>query len=629
MSQLKKVYSGGTHSYKRYYSQDDGERSVASCSRAYAHLQSCGITNPTGSVVLRYLMIDIDAHRSSSKWLDAEGALDWQKIHNHLSTKIPKIYGQIEFVTRSYSKKGIHLIIGFNPLPLDDTTKRMQSACAQIQNYIIKILNNDGLGADEGARGLNRDFSTFRNTDNILHHNNILTKRIENDRNQKDKKKKTPHLLNLLKACKKYAKEFELTGSYRLYNHSIIEAKIAKLFLYTIGLRSVDPMTTLDRNLKPIITFKFKKCTPYERVTLTFKQIEHISGLTKSSLREIDFFNCEAVNNLWEIDFDLDGNVILTAKNVTTIAKRILRASHVLSGNKDVSKRIDPRLIEPGMVQDGEKNFAICSWTLAYKWAGYDEEEALELVKSLVKSIPRHEFSRSCKESQVSSVVRSIYKHKDELTGIKTEALPQFMLKKDCTKNGLGIAGRIPAPLASSLSLLLSLPKEENLNKNPMALTGDPKIKPDLKIITSLFAESTDIKKVDITTKRSALDLSKRLYVVRRNKRIGIFNNKDELVLCITNSRHFKVSDLFKELKIKVNYDITLKSFIYPKNSSKKMEVWNKKIDKELMVIKSEIVCGKKKTSEEKKIDYKLKKGIDNNKNYVTLNNKSDFEIPF
>jgi hypothetical protein len=504
-SSIKKCpYKGGTHEYKRYY-EIDGQRLIASCSRIYAHLQSCGITNPTGSIALRYIMIDIDADRSHSKWKDSEGALDWQKIHTHLSSKLSKIYNAIEYVTRSYSKKGIHLIFGFSALPLDDSTRRMQGACIQSQNYIIKILNDSGLGADEGARGLNRHFSTFRNTDNILHQNKILTKRIENDRSKTDKNDKTPYILNLLKACKKIAKDLELTDCYRLYNHSKVEVKIAKLYLYTLGLRSIEPMMKLNKNLKAEVIHEFKRCLPHENITLTLKQIEHISGLTKKSLKDLNFFNRDEILNLWDIDHNLDGSVTLSAKNVSTIAKRILRASRVLAGFKVVNK-IDPRLIEPCLVQDGERNFAICSWVLSYKWAGCEENDALEMVKSLVKAIPGYEFSRSCKESQVAAVVRSIYKYKEELTGIKGEALPQFMWdvasEKIRIKFGHEKRGRNPGGLSSTTT-------KHKGNKLNLKIQNVLKINSELSLINAKKFAIEDIQKIYIDENLSKSNIVK------------------------------------------------------------------------------------------------------------------------
>ncbi|BBH54696.1 hypothetical protein [Fluviispira sanaruensis] len=443
----RKPSKNARHDYKQYI-EADGQKIIVSCARIYAHLQSCGILNPTGSVVLRYLMIDIDAHRTPQKWKDQEGKIDYHKVHNFLSTKLPKICASIEYITRSHGGKGIHLIIGFSALPLEDSTVKMQSVCSQIQNLIIMILNEYGLGADEGARGLNRLFSTFRDENKLLHHNNILTKNIEKQRKLKDKNKKIPYLLNLLKACKKYAKKLELNGYFRLYNHKAVEHKVAKLYLYTIGMLKIKPMQNLGEDLKPKTVFAFKQCSPNNVTTLTIEQIMHITGLSRASLRELNFFSNKSILALWDFDFNFDGSVSLLVKNVSTLAKRITRAKQVLHGYQAIPNRINPDLIDPCLVNDGERNFAICSWVLAYKWAGFNKEDTLDMVLQLVKSIPGNEFSRSCKESQVTSVVNSIFRYKEELEGIKKEPLPDFMYQltsgKKCIKTGLEPIGRKP-----------------------------------------------------------------------------------------------------------------------------------------------------------------------------------------
>ena len=196
-------------------------------------------------------------------------------------------------------------------------------------------------------------------------------------------------------------------------------------------------MQRLGSDLKPETYFVFKKCSPSKAITLTIEQIMHITGLSKTSLRELNFFSNKMILALWDFDFNFDGSVTLLVKNVSTLAKRITRAKQVLHGFQEVSNRINPDLIDPCLVNDGERNFAICSWVLAYKWAGFDKDDTLEMVKMLVKMIPGHEFSRSCKDSQVTSVVNSIFRYKDELQGIKKDPLPSFMSElaadKKCT----------------------------------------------------------------------------------------------------------------------------------------------------------------------------------------------------
>ena len=76
----------------------DGQKLIISCAGIYAHLQKLWNFKSTGSVVLRYLMVDIDAHRTTQKWKNEDGSIDYHKVHNHLSTKLPKIAIQLNIL---------------------------------------------------------------------------------------------------------------------------------------------------------------------------------------------------------------------------------------------------------------------------------------------------------------------------------------------------------------------------------------------------------------------------------------------------------------------------------------------------------------------------------------------------
>ncbi|WP_397602212.1 hypothetical protein, partial [Silvanigrella sp.] len=111
------------YDYKKYFFDNDGNRLAGFCEREQApDLQSCAIRNPNGLQVLRHLMLDLDAHRAEDRWLDINGALDWPKIKSYLSEKYPLIFAHIEYALKSYSKKGIHILFGFNPFSLEQKT---------------------------------------------------------------------------------------------------------------------------------------------------------------------------------------------------------------------------------------------------------------------------------------------------------------------------------------------------------------------------------------------------------------------------------------------------------------------------------------------------------------------------
>jgi hypothetical protein len=627
------------YDYKKYFFDNDGNRLAGFCEREQTpDLQSCAIRNPNGLQVLRHLMLDLDAHRAEDRWLDINGALDWPKIKSYLSEKYPLIFAHIEYALKSYSKKGIHILFGFNPFSLEQKTYKTQRNCYLIQNYLIEIFKTEGLGVDPAARGLNRDFSSFRNEDNILFHNKILTKRIKNERFEKDVSKKTPFLSNLFNASKSEFDRIQKENTCRLYNNAIVEEKFARLFLYTLG--EIEVKNENNKQKEQIEQWGFNqnnfvKCKPFEPVTLNLKQIEIISGLSPRSIKDLDFCNLREANKLWDITKNADKTITLTAKNTDDLKKKIERAKQIYKNQKAVTKKVDPKLIRPELVQDGERNLAIWSWAVYYKMAGYSELEALEKINLRIKWITNFESSQECKSYQIKNTVRSIYRNRKETFGIKPDCLPDFLADDSFYfDSGLKLCPilepsntRREPPPALSIAPIPACPAVEEENKqNPVTLAGESKIKPDLILINSVFAENSNIKKID-TTKINAVNLSNhKLTVVRYNRKIGIFN-EDKLILCVTDSRHYKLKNLIPKLKTIVSFELTDKNFFHPKKNNKKLRIWNAKIDKEKHPISSDILCGRKKSFAKKILEFKNK----NDKQFDVTQDKvkNDFDCPF
>lgn len=620
--------NSGKYKFKAYFFDDNGSKLARFCKKQNADLQSCAITNPTGSVVLRHLMIDLDAHRAEEQWKKEDGSLDWKMIYSFLCYECPNISKYIEYGTASFSGKGVHILFGFSALPLSDDTRQMQSICAQIQSLAIDIFNEYGLGADTGARGLNRDFSTYFNQNNVLHHNKILTKNINNDdakRKNKDGSKRTPYLLNLFYGLQEKAKDLEIISTYRLYNNIIVEGKLAKLFLYLMGKINVNPMQKIKPDLSVEVTHKFKKCTEFESVTLTLNQIEHICGLNQRSIKNIDFFNNLSIKSLFNVQQNDDKTITISAKKVSTIEKRITRARKVLSNSARVSRRVDPKLIRPEYVQDGERNLAIWTWVLYYKMAGYSELEALNKVKLRVKYIQNNEGAE-CKETQLKCIVKSFYRQHRQLIGCKPNCLPDY-LADDSLYRGLKICTNLRPIDVRRKPCPSSLPSLENReSKNTDTLPSVKNFRPELILINSVVVEKQGIKKID-SVEKNATNISKnKIRVVRYKQKIGFFH-ADNLILCVTNSRNYKLKNIIPKISTLVAFAVDEKSFIHPRKNDKNIKTWNAKIDKEKYPIKSHLLCGKKKTFAHKILDFK-KKNENNFKNSEETIEK-DFDVPF
>ena len=241
------LYAGGRHVYKKFDVNAEGARIARRVLRAESpDLQSTYIYNFDGSEVLRYIRLDLDAHKTLSEWKDETGAISWKKISQYLKENYPNILRQIEYVVLSRSKKGLHILIGLSPLPLVEKTKRAQFFCRKIQSNLIDIFNELGIGADAGGKGLKQDFSTFRKQENVIHHNRLLTQKIENSAKKRRYLdddgieiflyQNINFLNQLSRACDDALEKLEIKNGYRLYRHLGLESKIAKLYLFILGM---------------------------------------------------------------------------------------------------------------------------------------------------------------------------------------------------------------------------------------------------------------------------------------------------------------------------------------------------------------------------------------------------------
>ena len=138
------MFAGGRHVYKKFEVNAEGSRIARRVLRVDSpDLQSTYIYNFDGSEVLRYIRLDLDANKTRLEWKDESGSISWKKIAQHLKENYPNILRQIEYVTVSRSKKGLHILVGLSPLPLSEKTRRAQYLARKIQSNLIEIFNEN------------------------------------------------------------------------------------------------------------------------------------------------------------------------------------------------------------------------------------------------------------------------------------------------------------------------------------------------------------------------------------------------------------------------------------------------------------------------------------------------------
>ena len=419
-------YVGGRFIYYRWLPDLNGVIIPQRCNRTdNPDLQTTYLYNQDGSEILRYIRLDIDANKTLPIWKDEHGAVSWSLISKELD-KYPVIKRQIEKVTLSRSKRGLHILIGIAPLPLINESMQAQMLARKIQSNLITCFNEIGIGADPSGRGLKVLFSTYRNQNNLIHSNQILTKNIE-----KSAKKfggvRVNYLNILNNACEKMLISLGIKGGYRLYPDIRLETKIAKLFLFTLGMyQPMQVNSTLFEN-KVTTDHDYIDNISYAKINtieLNYEQIAEIMGTEKRNIYG-KFWEKEEIKNLFYIEKTIDNTLKLSVKDSVSLHKKIQRATAIWNYKPNELKL---NLIHPENVLDGSRNSAITSWVLNMKWCGIEPEKALECVEKMVKNIPDvYNAKKSCKKSQLKATVSSIYRNRRELQGWLKDDLPDWI----------------------------------------------------------------------------------------------------------------------------------------------------------------------------------------------------------
>ena len=422
---IKPKKEGGRYIFKKWVKDKNGYRIPVNCKKsANPDLQSTYFVNPDKSEVLRLIRLDVDYNKSSDEFKTPDNKLDWQLIQERLKF-YPQILEAIEYVIKSTSGTGFHILFGIAPLPLDERTNGAQISARQLQYNLVQIFNEIGIGADPAALGLKQDFCTYNKKKNLVYHNEILTKRIEKEAKKPNylkidgaevSNKKEPFISNLLKCAEKLVEELEI--NYRLYSDIRVEKSFSKLFLYLMGLYSpkqFDNKSFLNGE-KKLIDLKLPYVSAYSMVELKKEEIVKLMDINIRTANS--YFKMDRFHSLFHFEETIDNTIKIGCRQSKNVLKQIDRAQKVLAANT-FQNRI--------MVQDGERNLAIVNWAIGYKWNGYSEIETLEKISLRVKLIPNFETSKSCKENQLKCTVHSIFSNRKELFGIGRIILPRWM----------------------------------------------------------------------------------------------------------------------------------------------------------------------------------------------------------
>jgi hypothetical protein len=595
--------SRSRHTYKAWSKDAEGSRVAHYSSRAGADLISTTIQNSNGTRVLRYIAFDIDSKLTAERWKDGI-KVSWQKVHSFLSEHFSDVCRQIEYTVTSTSGTGLHIFLGLAALPLNDETQGTQKLARRVQSLLIQLFQFHGIGADPGAYGLERDACSFRKVDNVLHHNRILTQKIEKTAKGN---RRIPFLNIIHKSLERSCKELGITSPWRFYPHAKVESGLAKLWLFGMGLYA-PRVTDVGQLLKDgVVASKgaFRSVSAHEQFELSTRELCQLTGLGEEFVRER--LNSPQISKWLFIEKTCFNTWKLAIKISPHFEKMFRRAEHLLENGAAIKQKFVANLIHPFDVQDGTRNTAVVSWALALKWNGLSESEVLSQVLHLASHIPDASESRTARAKQIKATVRSIFRNRKELHGTGKMELPVWLLE------GLKSAPNLSAQTPSRRSLAFCVPASmvsKELETESSRKLESPKtaVSETTSILSTQNVDNLLGANKEAQTERefqhNALPLSKiKLYAVFHGQRIGIFN-EEKLILCLTRSRHYSAArtatNIQKQLGVEEVTIRKLRAGSEIKNSREQIE--------SAIPISSEAFCGRQESRSEAIIKWKENK---------------------
>ncbi|KAB8039126.1 hypothetical protein GCL60_09735 [Silvanigrella paludirubra] len=637
---LKPKKEGGRYIFKKWVKVKNGNKIPVNCKKsASPDLQSTYFVNPDKTEVLRYIRLDIDFNKSRDEFKSPDNKLDWHLIQERLK-QYPKLFEAIEYVIKSTSGTGFHILFGLAPLPLDERTNGAQISARQLQYNLIQIFNEIGIGADPAALGLKQDFCTYNKKKSLVYHNEILTKRVEKEAKKPNylkidgaevSNKKEPFITNLLKHTENIVEELEI--NYRLYKDIRVEKSFSKLFLYLMGLynpKQFDNKSFLIGE-KKLIDLNLPYVSAYSMIEL---KKEEIVKLMDINIRTANiYFKMDRFHSLFHFEETIDNTIRIGCRQSKIVLKQIDRAQKVLAANTS-QNRIKLKIIEPFKVQDGERNLAIVNWAIGYKWNGYSEIQTLNKISLRVKLIPNFETSKSCKENQLKCTVHSIFSNRKELFGIGKIILPSWMeddklfLKRAAIKISrqdklsfrLNIeqsniivtkACFILRPLTSSRSETPWGFSCGAVQSFPLSITNKEKMSISFKKVQNFSPSELNFQGPTGTLLSFPIKQTNvKINAVTFNQRIGFFY-EGKMLLCLVKNRHYKLKNVLPKLKDLLGKTAHLNfiSVIHMRKNTKAYQILASQLySKNINPINSSQICGYKSSKAENLNSYFIKR---------------------
>jgi len=433
-------------------------------------LISTAYGNANGLSTVYGLVFDLDVFDPSAptktsadrKWEDAEGKLDWSRMERALRAECPELAAAITHVVRSSGGRGLAVIVGINPLPIQPSTTKNQTSARSLQGRIAGVFSRLGFGPDPGARGLERDFPNWRDLARVVFLDTSKVRSIETARE--------PVVTKLHRVLNRLDKARE---PFRLYRDARVEVGLARLALWLLG--EFEPPKPKQLQLPSELSlFGIGSAQPglrllghfaEEQACATVRDLMHLLDLSEGFVRGVlseppEWLRVERISREegWLLWVPLGANL----GDLVTRARDL----HWRGKATTVGSAWDPReLSRPENVEDGSRNRWIVQVALSYKWAGLSYETALAKIRLRIAFVPGCATSKNCR--LVKKIVKNIYRrmpenegrfpHRDLPVWLRDdrEFLEQSSPNQDCSFVTRLNMGRGIAPTAAEAPLAL------------------------------------------------------------------------------------------------------------------------------------------------------------------------------
>jgi hypothetical protein len=368
--------------------------------RSRSHISTV-MTAADGSELVYGFPLDLDFEPALKCW-KKRGKLDHKGIKSFIDKTYPILGRYLCTYTRSTGKKGLGLVLFFDPfLRAHEKTGRVNRLAESVQRLLITVLNFHGLGCDKNASGIVRFTPNWRNKKILLHMDELTIRRVQRDNEPHNVLRHVYNELRRSDAFKAPTRTDEVKGGRRFAVKASADIGLGKIYAHVL-------------NSEP------------ESLSLStsYEELSKLSGLSAPTLRKyLSHAAWLGVTPSYG-----EGIQVKLIPNPELSERSLGDSREVMSNPLKAQSAEEWDLPEPEEVMDGDRNNYVWRKAVLLRNEGHTLSDAVSLIRELSERIPGAKSSRSCRS--VESIVSSIYRHTRIVLKQKSKIFPLEALTK-------------------------------------------------------------------------------------------------------------------------------------------------------------------------------------------------------